>query len=1243
MRIWISVFLALFIGFACASPQKTCAQENPEDIAAALLEKGRQQMKEEKYGQAIETFETLVAFLEKNAGPQHEVTIDAKNMLAQVQRNTKRVNKVSKREAERFVQKFKQQTDRGANAYAQGDPATAHTIFRNMLAEAQALFGKDHPEVQETYSKLTYLIMRTREAEAVIAARTSKKQPTASKGDSTKTPAAPAASKNKQRDPQQKKAPKKDIPAPAQQKAVQPSQPAPRDEAKGFALPEETFAALPVATRTRIIALLEEATTIAQTDSPGKASQLYAQLLQEMKAAFGENNPAMQAMYQESERLIAALAAEEQKRLARPSGKTLLSLPPKDMEKFIAIASNLNLDDFQSVLEAYKPLMELQTIIANHLGPQDPMVFTLASQVATCAFYLGETQASLLLFSSALQGMETTLGFDNEKTLETAFHFAVAHQHAENFQEAMQLFTRVHEAKVRLFGAQSAEALEAQIHIAQLQSDSGNYTKASTIFAHTVPLLEKAAGPDNLKSIAAHDFYGQFYRSLGDYANAETQFVQALQGIEQKYGKADPNTEILKLGLAKLYLQSGKLAEAQRLAQFLSNESLIFSKKHNKPAPDTILATLLLQQEQFTAATKLAASVVASLLETKGAYNSETVKAQAMLAKSLTGTAELEEAYKQGAQALLHAMGTPASKSTELATVPLALAGVYRAKGQPELAIFYHKLAVLALREMRTQLHGMERSLQQTYLNTVESHYHTLIDLLVQANRKEEALTVVYFLKEDELDDTSRSSVGVGSALDLMVGEEVPLYREYSERANKLQALGTQRHMLAGKEKFGLLAPGEGARLIEVEAGQRIEEAAFMRFLKTAEETLRGKQDTLRNAGIGLKNMQELRQILRSSGQGTALIHTISSKEMLYIFCTTPNTLMVQGVALSRNALRQHVEQLLASLRNPQEDPRPAAQALYSLLLAPFEETLERTHTTSLLFSLDSALRYVPMASLHNGKHWLVERFDLTVFTEAARHTLRAMAPARPHIAAMGVTRAMAGFPALPSVGKELHGIVQQAQNKGGIPGTVDLDTQFTQAHFTRRLQQGVPIVHVASHFYFNPMAQQASFLLLGDGNKLSMADMFTVSPLPFTGVTLLTLSACDTATGKKMGDGREVESFGALAQKHGAQSVIAALWPVVDDSTASLMQYFYETYAQEGVTKAQALQRAQLRLITNGEAPQAGWQRGVVVAAEAPQASAAAAANAAPANPAVGQNPALPGYSHPYYWAPFVLMGNWR
>jgi CHAT domain-containing protein len=204
----------------------------------------------------------------------------------------------------------------------------------------------------------------------------------------------------------------------------------------------------------------------------------------------------------------------------------------------------------------------------------------------------------------------------------------------------------------------------------------------------------------------------------------------------------------------------------------------------------------------------------------------------------------------------------------------------------------------------------------------------------------------------------------------------------------------------------------------------------------------------------------------------------------------------------------------------------------------------------------------------------------------------------------------------LEAVPRELCSVIADVKKKdycaplkarGVFGGLMLLDEEFTLENFERSLGK-TPVVHVASHFSLNPGNESDSFLLLGGGAERK----FSLDKLRKTrldNIELLTLSACETAmTAGNKSNGVEVEGFGAMALNNGSKSVMATLWSVADASTQMLMTEFYRLKKENPtMSKSAALRAAQRAMI-----------EGKLKAANAP-------------------------FSHPYYWAPFVLIGNWR
>jgi CHAT domain-containing protein len=203
------------------------------------------------------------------------------------------------------------------------------------------------------------------------------------------------------------------------------------------------------------------------------------------------------------------------------------------------------------------------------------------------------------------------------------------------------------------------------------------------------------------------------------------------------------------------------------------------------------------------------------------------------------------------------------------------------------------------------------------------------------------------------------------------------------------------------------------------------------------------------------------------------------------------------------------------------------------------------------------------------------------------------------------------------------------------MQGKILPDEKFTLAALKTELGSGSGflVVHIASHFVLIAGSGDEPFLLMGgnyvgdaDGFEWNLSDMEN-SPVAFDGTRLLTLSACSTAKAYKSRNGFEMDGLGMVAQQKGAEAVLATLWDVNDLSTSRMMGDFYDRWVKNPTKgKAEALRQAQLAFL-HGASSVTGANTGRGFES---------------ASPSSMQTSSL-GYSHPYYWAPFVLIGNYQ
>jgi CHAT domain-containing protein len=462
---------------------------------------------------------------------------------------------------------------------------------------------------------------------------------------------------------------------------------------------------------------------------------------------------------------------------------------------------------------------------------------------------------------------------------------------------------------------------------------------------------------------------------------------------------------------------------------------------------------------------------------------------------------------------------------------------------------------------------------------------------------------VLDMLKEDEQFDFIRRSAGADprrTRIGYTPTEERWMGR-YREIADRLAALGREEQALQKQAKLGL-SEEQKKRQAALAADLKVAQAAFESFLEQMRQEFaaKGPARSAEFAESSVKALAELQDLLKGLGDDVALLRIYLTDEQVNFLLTTPGVQLARNVKIKTQDLNRQVAELNRLLRDPKADPLPAAQALYKLLLAPVEQDLQQAGAKTVMLSLDGVLRYLPFGVLHDGQRYALQRWNLPIYTSVVRERLRETANANWQAAGLGVTRKHGNFDPLPAVRTEMSSIIRTGAT-GVLPGEVHLDEAFTAQRLKDVSQRRFPVVHVASHFQFSPGTEINSFLLLGDGTQLTLGDIRTQN-YRFDDVDLLTLSACDTGLGGGRDQrGREIEGFGVIAQQQGAKAVLATLWKVADSSTATLMGDMYRRRTQSGLSKIEALRQAQMAMA------------------------------------------AQPRTAHPFYWAPFVLMGNWK
>ncbi|ELS00667.1 hypothetical protein Xen7305DRAFT_00003680 [Xenococcus sp. PCC 7305] len=390
-------------------------------------------------------------------------------------------------------------------------------------------------------------------------------------------------------------------------------------------------------------------------------------------------------------------------------------------------------------------------------------------------------------------------------------------------------------------------------------------------------------------------------------------------------------------------------------------------------------------------------------------------------------------------------------------------------------------------------------------------------------------------------------------------------------------------------------------------------------FKENIEPTYRDYVSLLLQQGDEQENLQKARQVMESLQVAelddffrdacldthpvvideidvqAAVIYPIILRDRLEVILALPQQpLRHYSTPLDSGQIETTLKQLYSSLSPgyPRDRGLEIAEEVYNWLVKPAESYLKQSNSQTLVFVPDGFFRNLPMSVLYDGTSYLIENYGVAVspglqlFPEGLQGKELALLAA-------GLTEARQGFNSLPGVVGEVTQIATEVDSK------ILLDQEFTQDSFSLILnKQTFPIVHLATHGQFSSNPEETFLLTWRD--RISVQDFDLIFQKRRLGILepieLLVMSACQTAAG----DNRATLGLAGLALRSGARSTVASLWSVNDKATSEIMQEFYAQISSGQVSKAEAMRQAQLKVMSNSL------------------------------------------HKHPYFWSPFILVGNW-
>ncbi len=722
----------------------------------------------------------------------------------------------------------------------------------------------------------------------------------------------------------------------------------------------------------------------------------------------------------------------------------------------------------------------------------------------------------------------------------------------ETWQQAEKIYTEAED---------NAGAIGARVNQAQALQTLGLYRRARTTLEQVLGTLQ--AQPDSLLKATALRSLGVTLQVVGDLSKSKEVLEQSLAIAQQLNSPAETSYTLFSLANTVRALKDDKTASElyQKAAETATSPTGKLEAQLNQ-------ISLFIETENWAQARALLSPIQSQLANLSPSR--EAVYKRVNFAQSLQELARVESGKNSPATLpeIARLLGSAAQQAKSLKDARA------QAHALTELGNLYQQAQ--QLEEARTVTRQALAIAQAISADDIAAKGQAQLGEIFKQQGKIELAIAAYTEAVSTFQSLRSDLVAINADVQFSFRENVePVYRE-----------------LVGL----LLQRDRGGRGVAVRAPTDSTGEVSQENLKQARQVIEALQlaeldNFFREACLDAKP-QQIDQIDPTA----AVIYPIILRDRLEVILSLPGQpLSHYTTVLPQTEVEEILSQFLEAL-NPfflDSDRLRLSQQVYGWLVKPAEAQLAPRGIKTLVFVLDGSLRNLPMAALHDGQQYLVEKYSVALTPGLQLLSPRSLSQKRFTALTAGLTEARQGFSALPGVQFELTEIASE------VPSKKLLDRDFTETNLQQQIARApFPVVHLATHGQFSSDPEQTFILTWDEKVKVrEFEDLLRFreegSPNP---IELLVLSACQTATG----DNRAALGLAGMAVRSGARSTLATLWSVKDQSTAALMAQFYRDLIQPGVSKAEALRQAQLSLLKQDK------------------------------------------FQHPFYWAPFILVGNW-
>lgn len=871
------------------------------------------------------------------------------------------------------------------------------------------------------------------------------------------------------------------------------------------------------------------------------------------------------------------------------------------------------------------------------LGDKDPATAGALNNLGQLYEDMGDYGKAEPLMQKALSIQKEVLGENHPETALSYNNLGVLYKIIGDYGKAEQLLRKALSTQEKLLGDKHPETILSYNNLGGIYKATGDYDKAEQLMQKALSMQIESLGENHPESAVSYISLAGLYDFVGDYGKAEPLLLKALAIYQKVFGEKNTATATTYSNLGMLYLKIGDHGKAERLMEkSLTIYQEVLGEKHIATATSyNNLGRLYQDIGKYAEAEPMIRKSLEMYREILGAKHPDTIAVSNNLGFLYLNMGQIERAKE---------IFVDHNTSDGLGLCALALKQYAAARHQFKLCLSRADktgekefiigsriglgLASEGLRDwpdaeeqFKRAIDIMEAQRSGLGCNDRESFFSGKVG--VGFDRLEVYESLIRVLMKGKPDGYESRALQYSERVKSRVFVEMLQTRGVRGKSESdRMALSKDREFkvkLTGLKKLltNMRSLGSRAPLSRLEEARNELDAAssdYESFLKDV------KLQNAELASLLTADVPEIGKLQALIDPDITLLEYFIGKEKTYAWVLTREQVKMCEIPVAEKKLVEIVNRVLCHSMNgkargyilrglvpvgPENEETEmdevdkhrknfmeATRELNDMLLGPLRGEIK---TGKLIVVPHGVLHKVPFAALGDGTQFLVEQYDLTVLPSASviPHIVGKRRTDKAELLALG-NPATDAEP-LPSAEKEVEMIGRNFANKH-----IYIRDKATKVLLES--EAGKPsTIHLACHGWFNErLPLQSGLLLAGEGDDSGILQIHDVFGLDLRNTVLVVLSACETGLGV-ITSGDDMVGLSRAFVYAGTSSLVATLWKVEDDSTAILMESFYDNWRTKGMSKPHALRAAQLSIR------------------------------------------AIPQYSHPYYWSGFQLFGDWK